>query len=40
MGPIFSGHRLEHKGKNTHIAERGGAERPAACDLCFGKYGC
>jgi hypothetical protein len=24
------------KGKNTHTAERGGAERPAACDLIRG----
>ena len=27
---------LAPKGKNTHTAERGGAERPAACDLIRG----
>jgi hypothetical protein len=28
---------LNSKGKNTHTAERGGAERPAVCDLIRGK---
>ena len=35
--PLQSLHLEARKGKNTHSgAERGGAERPAACDLIFG----